>query len=62
MVKAILCDIDGTLVDSNHLHAKAWQDAFAGMDINVSFEDALAQIGKGGDEKEGGERRKKSTI
>ena len=50
MVKAILCDIDGTLVDSNHLHAKAWQDAFAGMDLQVSFEDALAQIGKGGDQ------------
>ncbi len=50
MVKAILCDIDGTLVDSNHLHAKAWQDAFAGMNLNVSFEDALAQIGKGGDQ------------
>ncbi|WP_263382926.1 HAD family hydrolase [Granulicella arctica] len=50
MVKAILCDIDGTLVDSNHLHAKAWQDAFAGMNLDVSFEDALAQIGKGGDQ------------
>jgi HAD superfamily hydrolase (TIGR01509 family) len=50
VVKAILCDIDGTLVDSNHLHARAWQDAFAAMDLNVSFEDALAQIGKGGDQ------------
>ena len=50
MIKAILCDIDGTLVDSNHLHAKAWQDAFAGMDLKVGFEDALAQIGKGGDQ------------
>jgi len=50
MVEAILCDIDGTLVDSNHLHAKAWQDAFAGMDLSIGFEDALAQIGKGGDQ------------
>ena len=50
MVEAILCDIDGTLVDSNHLHAKAWQDAFAGMGIEVGFEDALCQIGKGGDQ------------
>jgi HAD superfamily hydrolase (TIGR01509 family) len=50
MVEAILCDIDGTLVDSNHLHAKAWQDAFAAMDIHVGFDDALCQIGKGGDQ------------
>ncbi len=50
MVEAILCDIDGTLVDSNHLHAKAWQDAFAAMNIDVSFEEALSQIGKGGDQ------------
>ncbi len=50
MIEAILCDIDGTLVDSNHLHAKAWQDAFAAMDIDMSFEEALAQIGKGGDQ------------
>ena len=50
MVEAILCDIDGTLVDSNHFHAKAWQGAFAAMGIDVSFEEALAQIGKGGDQ------------
>ena len=50
MVEAILCDIDGTLVDSNHLHAKAWQKALAGMDIEVSFEEAWSQIGKGGDQ------------
>jgi HAD superfamily hydrolase (TIGR01509 family) len=50
MVEAILCDIDGTLVDSNHLHAKAWQDAFAAMGIEVGFDDALCQIGKGGDQ------------
>ena len=50
MVEAVLCDIDGTLVDSNHLHARAWQDAFAALDIHVSFEEALSQIGKGGDQ------------
>lgn len=50
MVEAILCDIDGTLVDSNHLHAKAWRDAFRGLGIEVGFEEALRQIGKGGDQ------------
>ena len=50
MIEAILCDIDGTLVDSNHLHAKAWQDAFAAIGVDLSFEEALSQIGKGGDQ------------
>ena len=30
MIKALLCDIDGTLVQSNWLHAEAWQVAFRG--------------------------------
>jgi HAD superfamily hydrolase (TIGR01509 family) len=50
MVKAVLCDIDGTLVQSNWLHAEAWQSAFAAMDINVERETVRRQIGKGGDE------------
>jgi beta-phosphoglucomutase-like phosphatase (HAD superfamily) len=29
MLKAVLCDIDGTLVDSNALHAEAWMRTFA---------------------------------
>ena len=50
MVKAILCDIDGTLVQSNWLHAEAWQKAFAAMDLTLELEDIRRQIGKGGDE------------
>ena len=50
MVKALLCDIDGTLVDSNWLHAEAWRVAFAAMGIDVGVEDVRRQIGKGGDE------------
>lgn len=50
MIEAVLCDIDGTLVDSNWLHASAWKDAFAQVDIDVSLEDVRRQIGKGGDE------------
>ena len=50
MIKALLCDIDGTLVQSNWLHAQAWQDAFAEMGIAVELEDVRRQIGKGGDE------------
>jgi HAD superfamily hydrolase (TIGR01509 family) len=50
MVKAVLCDIDGTLVQSNWLHAEAWQRAFAEMGINLERETVRRQIGKGGDE------------
>ena len=50
MPKAVLCDLDGTLLDSNHFHAEAWQRTFAHFDITVTFEDAVKQIGKGGDQ------------
>lgn len=50
MIEALLCDIDGTLVDSNWLHAAAWRDAFADEDIPLGIEEIRRQIGKGGDE------------
>jgi HAD superfamily hydrolase (TIGR01509 family) len=50
MIEALLCDIDGTLVQSNWLHAEAWRLAFAEMGIEVEKEDVRRQIGKGGDE------------
>jgi HAD superfamily hydrolase (TIGR01509 family) len=50
MVRAVLCDIDGTLVESNWLHAEAWQKAFAEMGIVLDREQVRRQIGKGGDE------------
>ena len=46
MVEAVLSDIDGTLVESNWLHAAAWRDAFAVIDIKT----LRKQIGKGGDQ------------
>jgi HAD superfamily hydrolase (TIGR01509 family) len=50
MVKAVLCDIDGTLLQSNWLHAAAWRDAFAAIGIGLDLEEVRRQIGKGGDE------------
>jgi HAD superfamily hydrolase (TIGR01509 family) len=50
MIEAVLCDIDGTLVQSNWLHAAAWKDAFAQINIDLPLEDVRQQIGKGGDE------------
>lgn len=48
--QALLFDIDGTLVDSVDLHARAWQEAFAHFGKRVAFEAVRAQIGKGGDQ------------
>jgi HAD superfamily hydrolase (TIGR01509 family) len=50
MLKAVLCDLDGTLLDSNGLHAEAWQRTFEHFDYKVTFDEALHQIGKGGDQ------------
>jgi HAD superfamily hydrolase (TIGR01509 family) len=50
MLKAVLLDVDGTLVDSNALHAEAWERSFAHFGFQVDFYAALRQIGKGGDQ------------
>jgi beta-phosphoglucomutase-like phosphatase (HAD superfamily) len=50
MAEAIIFDIDGTLVDSADLHAKAWVEAFQHYGHQVRFEDVRRQIGKGGDQ------------
>jgi phosphoglycolate phosphatase-like HAD superfamily hydrolase len=49
MAKAILFDIDGTLIDSNDLHAAAWQEAFRKFGVELPFDNIRQQIGKGGD-------------
>ena len=48
--QAALFDVDGTLVDSVDLHARAWQEAFAHFGKRVPFDEVRAQIGKGGDQ------------
>jgi HAD superfamily hydrolase (TIGR01549 family) len=47
---AVLFDVDGTLIDSVDLHAKAWQETLAHFGKRVAFEEVRAQIGKGGDQ------------
>ncbi|SFG30235.1 HAD family hydrolase [Methylobacterium gossipiicola] len=49
MVKAVIFDVDGTLIDSVSQHAKAWQDAFRDFGHDFPLEDIRRQIGKGGD-------------
>jgi phosphoglycolate phosphatase-like HAD superfamily hydrolase len=47
---AILFDIDGTLLDSVDLHARAWREAFLAFGMDIPFEEIRSQIGKGGDQ------------
>jgi HAD superfamily hydrolase (TIGR01509 family) len=48
-IDATLLDIDGTLVDSNDAHARAWVDTLAQFGHEVPFERVRSLIGKGGD-------------
>ncbi len=46
---AILFDVDGTLVDTNDLHAQAFEHAFQSCGYNVAHDRIFLEIGKGGD-------------
>jgi phosphoglycolate phosphatase-like HAD superfamily hydrolase len=46
---AVILDVDGTLVDSNDAHARAWVDAFAAEGVTVAFDRVRRAIGMGGD-------------
>jgi len=50
VIEAVILDVDGTLVDSVDLHAKAWQDAFRDYGHEIPFAAIREQIGKGGDQ------------
>jgi HAD superfamily hydrolase (TIGR01509 family) len=47
--KAVLIDVDGTLLDSNDAHTRAWVDVLERRGHDVSFEQVRSLIGKGGD-------------
>lgn len=48
-MKAVILDVDGTLVDSNDSHAHAWLAAFAEEGITVEYTAIRRAIGMGGD-------------
>jgi len=48
-IRAVIFDVDGTLVDSNDGHARAWVDALAEAGYQVPFERIRPLIGMGGD-------------
>jgi len=49
ILKAVLFDVDGTLVDSNDAHAAAWIMAFAANGVTVDPIEVRRCIGMGGD-------------
>lgn len=49
MLKGVLFDIDGTLLDSVDQHARAWQEALQHFGFDIPLHHIRAQIGKGGD-------------
>ena len=48
-IRGVLFDIDGTLIDSNDAHARAWLRALAEGGFTVPFERVRGLIGMGGD-------------
>jgi HAD superfamily hydrolase (TIGR01509 family) len=49
MIRAVIFDVDGTLVDSVDLHAEAWHRAFLQFGYQIPIAEIRSQIGKGGD-------------
>lgn len=48
-LRAVILDVDGTLIDSNDAHAQAWVDACREIGRPVEFAEARRLIGMGGD-------------
>jgi phosphoglycolate phosphatase-like HAD superfamily hydrolase len=48
-LRTVLLDIDGTLIDSNDAHARAWVDALRAHGYVIPFEEVRPLIGMGGD-------------
>ena len=49
MLKGVIFDVDGTLVDSNDAHAESWVDTFAEAGYDVPFSVVRPLIGMGAD-------------
>jgi beta-phosphoglucomutase-like phosphatase (HAD superfamily) len=47
--KAVIFDIDGTLLDSVDAHAESWVRTFAHFGVAADFAKVRSHIGEGGD-------------
>jgi phosphoglycolate phosphatase-like HAD superfamily hydrolase len=48
-MRGILLDLDGTLIDSNEAHARAWLEALADAGVPADYAEVRERIGEGGD-------------
>jgi len=48
--RAVIWDLDGTLIDSAHYHWEAWQAVMAVEDFTLTYEQYVADFGKRNDE------------
>jgi HAD superfamily hydrolase (TIGR01509 family) len=48
-MRAVLLDVDGTLIDSNDAHAQAWVDVGRELGYSIAFDEVRWLIGMGGD-------------
>jgi HAD superfamily hydrolase (TIGR01509 family) len=49
LIRAVIFDVDGTLVDTNDLHAASWAEAFLHFGHRIPQDRIRHEIGKGGD-------------
>jgi beta-phosphoglucomutase-like phosphatase (HAD superfamily) len=49
VIKAVIFDIDGTLLDSVDLQARSWVESFSRFGVDAKFEDVRRHIGEGAD-------------
>jgi phosphoglycolate phosphatase-like HAD superfamily hydrolase len=47
--RGIILDVDGTLIDSNDAHARAWADAGEALGYDIAYDEVRPLIGMGGD-------------
>lgn len=47
--RGVILDVDGTLIDSNDAHARAWSDAGDRLGYDIPFDKVRPLIGMGGD-------------
>jgi HAD superfamily hydrolase (TIGR01509 family) len=50
MLAAVLFDLDGTLVDTNDMHVRAWHAALREHGYHVAADRIAVEVGKGGDQ------------
>jgi phosphoglycolate phosphatase-like HAD superfamily hydrolase len=68
LIRGMIFDIDGTLVDTNMAHVEAWRRAFTKLGYDVDTSRIIPEIGKGGDKLvpsvigEEGERRNGEAL